>query len=259
MVLRPSSSIAAPLAFARVAVSTCVRLRALSVLVSVATLFTVIRTFAENAIIGAAGRIIPAIASVIPANWFLSFCAAASPVLAISLNAWSMLPALSAIMPIFSVNLSACSPVSETSKRRARALPKRLPYIVSLSSPVLWAYWLIVWSNSFKKLSKPPAARMPAASNWMPIASAALAASVDGLIRALRTADSCVDTSAVLPVTPVQVANTAISSSIDTPSCAADPATDGKASASCSKVVTPFLAVICILSWMLPASSQARP
>ena len=93
----------------------------------------------------------------------------------------------------------------------------------------------------------------------MPISLAAFVASELGLMREFSTADSWVATSEVLPVTPVVVANTAISSSIDTPSCDALPLTIGKACPSCSKLVTPFLAVICILSWMAPAWSQLRP
>ncbi|MCS2664535.1 hypothetical protein NXV45_12100 [Phocaeicola vulgatus] len=78
-------------------------------------------------------------------------------------------------------------------------------------------------------------------------------------MRELRTAANWVETSAVLPVTPVVVANTAISSSMETPSCDALPLTRGNACANCSKLVTPFLAVICILSWMFPAWSHSRP
>ena len=94
---------------------------------------------------------------------------------------------------------------------------------------------------------------MLAALKPMPISLAAFVASVEGLMRALSTAASWVDTSDVLPVTPVVVANTAISSSMVTPSCDALPLTRGSAWASCSKLVTPFRAVVCILSWMAPA------
>lgn len=68
-----------------------------------------------------------------------------------------------------------------------------------------------------------------AASKRIPIASAALLASDDGLISELSTAASCVLTSEVLPVTPVVDANTAISSSSSTPSCEAEPLTCGNA------------------------------
>ena len=89
---------------------------------------------------------------------------------------------------------------------------------------------------------------MAAASNLMPISSAAFAASVLGLMSDFNTAPNWVATSAVLPVTPVQVAKIAINSSMVIPNCAALPATLGNASESCSKDVTPFLAVNCILS-----------
>ena len=100
---------------------------------------------------------------------------------------------------------------------------------------------------------------MEAALNCMPMASAVSAASEDGFISAVNIAASWVDTSAVLPDTPVRVANDASSSSIGTPSATAFPVTLGSASASCSNDVTPFLAVSCILSWISPADSHASP
>ena len=90
----------------------------------------------------------------------------------------------------------------------------------------------------------PPAALMAAASNCTPMASAISVASAVGLTNAVKTAASCVLTSAVLPDTPVSVANVPINSSTVTPSVAALPATRGSACAICSNDVTPFLAVI---------------
>ena len=57
-----------------------------------------------------------------------------------------------------------------------------------------------------------------------------------------------VDTTEVLSLTPVNVANVASSSSIETPRVDALAETRGRASANCSRDVTPFLAVNCILS-----------
>ena len=114
-------------------------------------------------------------------------------------------------------------------------------------------------SRARRKFCRPPAACTLAALKPMPISLAAFVASELGLMSEFSTADSWVATSEVLPVTPVVVANTAISSSIDTPSCDALPLTMGNACPSCSKLVTPFFAVICILSWMAPAWSQLRP
>ena len=69
----------------------------------------------------------------------------------------------------------------------------------------------------------PPAALMAAASNCIPISAAILVASDDGFTNAVKMAANWVDTSAVLPLTPVRVENEAISSSILTPSVAALP------------------------------------
>lgn len=77
---------------------------------------------------------------------------------------------------------------------------------------------------------------------------AILVASDDGFTNAVKMAANWVDTSAVLPLTPVRVENEAISSSILTPSVAALPVTRGNASANSLKLVTPFLAVSWILS-----------
>ena len=100
---------------------------------------------------------------------------------------------------------------------------------------------------------------MAAASNCMPISAAIFVASDDGLMSAVKMAASWVDTSAVLPLTPVRVENVAISSSMLTPKVAALPVTRGRAAASCSKLVTPFLAVSCILSCTAAASSHDMP
>ena len=100
---------------------------------------------------------------------------------------------------------------------------------------------------------------MDAALNVMPIFSAMSAASLDGLTSAVNTAAICVATSLVLPLTPVSVAKVARSSSSSTPKVAALPPTRGRACASCSNDVTPFLAASCILSCMLPASLQSLP
>ncbi len=94
----------------------------------------------------------------------------------------------------------------------------------------------------------PPAALMAAASNCMPISAAIFVASDDGFTSAVKIAANCVDTSAVLPLTPVNVAKDAMSSSMLTPSVAALPVTRGSAAANCSNDVTPFLAVSWILS-----------
>ena len=100
---------------------------------------------------------------------------------------------------------------------------------------------------------------MAAASNWMPICCAISVASLDGLMSAVKIAANCVLTSAVLPDTPVSVANDAINSSTLTPRVAACAVTRGRACAICSKLVTPFLAVSCILSCISPAASHSKP
>jgi hypothetical protein len=93
----------------------------------------------------------------------------------------------------------------------------------------------------------------------MPIFSAISVASLDGLTKAVKTAAICVATSSVLPLTPVSVAKLAMSSSILTPNVEAVAVTFGRAWANCSNEVTPFLAVSCILSWMLSAAFHSKP
>ncbi len=105
----------------------------------------------------------------------------------------------------------------------------------------------------------PPAACIAAASNCMPICCAISVASLDGLMRAVKMAANCVLTSAVLPLTPVSVANDAISSSTETPRVEACAVTRGRACAICSNEVTPFFAVSCILSCISPTASHSRP
>lgn len=93
----------------------------------------------------------------------------------------------------------------------------------------------------------------------LPISAASCDASLDGFMRAVNMAASCVETSAVLPLTPVRVAKAAMSSSIETPRVLALAATFGSAWASWLKEVTPFFAVIWILSCIPAAASHSRP
>ena len=160
---------------------------------------------------------------------------------------------------MFSLNLSASCPVRGPIARRLSAEPNSFPYISCSSIPLFCAYCFTFLSRSARKFCRPPAALMDAALNDIPICSAILLASLEGFTSAVNTAASCVDTSAVLPLTPVSVENVAMSSSMLTPSVAALPVTLGSACASCSKDVTPFLAVSCILSCISPAASHERP
>ena len=82
---------------------------------------------ASSSIYGADVLAIEPAQSSIDCTWFFSIWPTASPVLDILLKASSIVPALSAMAPMFSVNLSFCSPVSEPNKRRASALPNSWP------------------------------------------------------------------------------------------------------------------------------------